>query len=861
MSKKIVLLTEKKDVAEKLVAAMGWSSGPGCWTGVFEGHKITVVTARGHLVTPLAPDEAIPGLKWDQPEQLLHIPRSIPLKIIDDQPGSAIQSQPRSILANIKKHLDGADELIIGTDSDREGEAIGWMIRDFLGYTGRTRRAWFAAGLDKKSLCEAMSNLKEPHVTKSYYRAAEARSFSDWGYMFLVRAYTHFASYSCFGENLGRGDGKSRVVSVGRVQSPACGMIVLRDAEIENFVSKDHFKISGVFMPDGGQNTLSANYSPVVTQNIIDSSPLGVDWEPSSAVVEEGEPEPMDSPMYVGKVEVESFKQRLLASASEARISSYKQNTRNENPPKTFSTTDAVVALCKSMKISAGLAQTILEDLYEQGWTSYPRTSKCDLPANLYEPSERNAIFSGMFGIDEISEQAKFIADVHNGKSSMYSPFRPKVFSEKPMEHYGILPTSQVMTKENLLSLRPLKKDGNSVMHTSGHMKDAYLIIAKQFIQAMYPPAKYATQTLSISVPVVDMLGHPESIFKASAEKITDPGWRAAFGANAEKDTSIDIQKEGNRVILKSVELKPLSTKPPLRYTETTFLKAMENIGKTVRNPQLKNLLKNSEGIGTSATRKTIVKTLIDRGYVEVKKDTFYSTPKGRDLIKALPDWLSNAETTALWEDYLLKIIAEKDDEKAIVMRNNFVEKQYVRLESQIQQMIRDLSSKMGSKVSNNDGRVSPKMKDLINLIAKKKQIVLDKDILSNFDAAKAFLDAHVSKDDAPSDSQRELFDKIAAIIPGGVIVPEGCRDSKKLLSEFIDSNMKYLPPTEGQKKFAESLIQQLPEGEAPPDGVLIYGGVCKVFIDTQIKKQSKSGQSDKTKKSSTAKKKTYAKK
>lgn len=855
MTKKIVVVTEKKKQAQAIADAMGWSSGRNNWTGTFEGSRLVMIAASGHLLTQQNPDEVIPGLSWENPAELLHIPRKIPLKVAPNVNGKPDFLQPEQILEAIGQQLADADELIIATDSDREGEAIGWTIKEWLNFNGTVRRAWLSAGLDKKSVTEAMNNLRQPHETKGFFRAAEARTRSDWGYMFLVRAYTYYASFSCLGPNLGKGDRKSRVVSVGRVQSPATAMIVKRERDINEFVKTDHFKISASFMPRGETNSVAATYTPLVTQDVIDRDLTGVVWEPSKAVVVDGEPEPLDKPLFVGKKEVDAFRQRLIDASDSSFIKEYSGGSRSESPPKTFDLPEAQGELSDKLKISSGLAQTVLEDLYEQGWLSYARTAKSDLPLNLYEPETRNAMFAALYDLEEISQQAKFAASIHNGESDSYPPFMPKVFSKKQMEHYGIVPTGQVMTRSAFNGLRAQKKEGLKVLHTDDHMRKAYLIVSKQFIQAMYPPAKYSTQSLIVCVPVKDLLDHDESLFSSKAEKITDSGWRSAFDKGASKDTSIAIQKTGNPVSIVSVDLKALETSPPVRYTEVTFNKAMVNIGKTVRDPKLRLLLNNSEGLGTPATRKTVIATIKDRESVQMVGDSFKPTNKGIDLIGLLPNWLSNPETTAYWEDILVKISEEKDDDRAVSLRDQFVEAQYKRIEALIAQLIEQYSSNLGPRIGG-DGRVSDKMKKLIKLIADKKGIPIDDSLLSNFESCQVFLNEHIDRSDTPSEKQLEFFDKIASNIPSSVKIPEGCRDSRKLVSAFIDSNLKYAPISDKQKALAEKLKGETPPGESFDENALLYKGA----FDKLMKKNEKSGTKSSSKSASSRPKTAKAK-
>lgn len=877
-----LILTEKKDQAIKIAKAMGWRSGRGCYEGTFENSPVKVVWARGHLVTLKQPREVMPDLTWDDPGQLVPMPNDFQLKVGDDIPGLPVHAQPAHYLNNIQQHLTSqVKEVIIATDADREGEAVGWYILTYLGYTGPQRRAWFAAGLDDKSIKESMASLRPHYQTKGWFRAAEARGRSDWFYMLVVIAYTYYSKYGKFGPNLGRGDARSAVMSVGRVQTPALGMIVNRDIEIENFVSKDHFRISATFS-SGDSGTLKSTYDPIITQSIIDTAPIGVSWEPSKAVVKDGDATPLDKPLFTGKQEVDAFKERLLAAKESATVLTYKEGSRKKAPPKTFALTDAQAAVAKACKVSAAIAQIILEDLYEQGWTSYARTSKQDLPNNFYEPKERNSLLDSLKQLPEVMNQASEAADIHNGRhtNNKWRPFKPSVFTSKQLEHHGIVPTHQVMTPGEFSSLSPAKKDkGNKIRHTAKHMKEAYVIIAKQFIQALYPSAEYATQNVKFSVPVKDMLNADNSIFIAKGERIVDAGFLTAFSSGADKDTQFPKVSNGDPALLNNVLMDSAKTKPPQRYTEMTFPKAMETVGKNVTDPKMRKLLQNSEGIGTPATRKTIIETLSARGYVEVKKETFYSTAKGKELIKSVPKWLASPENTALWEDYLVQICDQQDDEQALKMRDGFVAKQQNQLETLIGNLRQSFDGNLGEKIIQAPTKVTERMKAAINKIAGFKKIPVPRGALTDPIKAKAFLDEHMVKrdpnDNTPSEGQINFVKRLVENLPEGTIVAENVYTDRKecsafiekykseskptekqvefalklagqvgvelpeeakkrsiACSKFIDKYKDSVPPTDGQKNFAQKLIDGLPEGEKVPKDVMTNVTSCRAFID-----------------------------
>jgi DNA topoisomerase-3 len=839
-----LIVTEKRDQAEKLASAMGWTKGSSCYSGNFNNEHVTVVWASGHLITLKSPDEIDTTLSWqDKPSKLLPIPKTYPLKVIETPKHLPRPIHADFLLENIGKYIKKADKFIIATDSDREGEAIGRRVIEHFEFKGTVKRAWFAAGLDKKSLQQAMSNLKGEFDTIGWFRAAEARGRSDWAYQYLVRAYTFYAKYGKFGTYLSQGQGSAGIMSVGRLQTVIVAMIVRRDQDIKEFISKEYYNINALF--DFKNNNIETSFNPLVTEETISRAPEGVTWEPQKP---SGDNVPLDKPLFTDKAIAEKFKKTLFENKDKAFISSYKEINEKESPPNTFSLTDGQVAIGKALGVDGNLVQIILEDLYEQGWTSYARTSKSELPMNVYtEASERNSLLKSIAQVQGLSAIVSKAKDIHDGNDPVIAKFTPKVFVRKEMEHHGIMPTHQIMTPPLFQSLSPRKKDkGNKVRHTAKHMQDAYEIIAKQFIQAFYPPAIYAAQHIKISVPVVDLLGNKESVFKAKGRRLVDEGWKGLFKVNSSTKDKIfpkfELNESGE---LTEVNLKKGRTKPPIRYNEVTMSKELENVGKDVPDPKLRKKLKDAEGIGRPATRKSAIETIVGRGYVEVKKSEFYSTRRGQDLIKYIPKWLTTPVVSAEWEDYMTKICDQKDDTVAVQMRDKFVSMQLERVEHLIGYMNDKFLGDLGERVRTAAKVVTPNMKKAIKNIAEAKGIKIPRGTLTDPLMAQEFFNDNQQNSAgqsssqnsgqskrAPSPAQVGLINAIKKSLPSNVEFDEAVMSDISKASKFIKSNNKYMPPTAKMLSYLESIIAKLPSGTIVPDDVRLYSSSASDFIN-----------------------------
>lgn len=851
--KTIAIITEKNQVSDLIAPAMGWKKSSLGYEGLMDGNRVLMVAARGHLLQLPTPDDLVPGLGWNQPGLLVPIPRKKKLVPIIDPPDQK-GKRSEQYLAGIDAALKQADEVILATDSDREGEYIGWSILEHLNCKLPVKRCWLAGGTDKLSIQKALQNLLPSFEKRSLARAAEARAHCDHAYIWAVRLLTHYGQFGLLGSHLGRGEtARDKVISLGRVQTAALYMIYKREMAILNFQPQTFYNILGDFKVQGVN--LQADYEPKVTRAIIEAMPEGVTWRPQGL---EGENK-LDQPLFTSKDHVAQFKARLERAAAQAKVLEYSEGTKEKHPPIPYDLVAAKTDLIKVTNVSGDLAQAIIEDLNEQGYISYSRTAHGELPTSFYTASERDPLLRSVVGVPGLAAAAQQAIAIHNGQDPHYKAFKPKCFTDKKLEHHGIIPSLRVVDANAFGNFFPKKALNGKVAHSTAQMQMAYRLIAERFVQALLPPAKLATQKITFLVPVEDMLGAQVSNFAAKAERTIDPGFQGIMGTGGTKSSDLPRLKNNDPANLDEVMLKEGQTKCPSRYTELTFEPALQNAAREVDDPEMRKYLSDGsdkpEGIGTPSTRKDIIPVIKARGYIHVDKRALYLDPKGKELIefqmKHGKHFTYRIETTAQWEGRLAELALLEDDDQAIKMRDEFIEETFQGLEGYINWMNEMFAHVEKKRLPSTLSVVTEKMKAAIKSIAERKGIKLPAGTLTDPKKASAFLDEHAGSRSQDgvfklSDAQIGFLAKIEAA--AGVKATEAIKADRKLFDEFVtqhkpalDALSKTQPPSEKMIKFARDLAAKLPDDQQPDPRVFTEAGACRTFIDAQLA-GSKSG-------------------
>jgi DNA topoisomerase-3 len=509
----------------------------------------------------------------------------------------------KGLIRTIKEQVAAAAEVIHAGDADREGQAIVDNVLAHIGCRKPVKRIWMKE-LNVQGILRAMGAMKPNSAYRSLYDAAKARTEADWGIgMNCTRAYS-----LVFSEKTGL-RGRDGTIHVGRVTTPTLGLVVARDLEIENFVPKDYYTLRIECRHANGN--FWAKWQPPASAPYLD---------------EEGRPKE--------RKPVEAVAAKVLGRPG--RVTGVKTEAKREPPPLPFSLSELQKAAGK-FGLSPALTLECAQKLYETyKLTSYPRT---DCPY-LEEAQHREAR-------DRLAAAAKNFAGVPGGWPFAGKPnfsVKSRAWNDSKLgAHSGIIPLAQ---HADLSRLTP-----NELL--------VYRLVVRNFLAQFYPDYAYESTIVGVQCE--------GEAFKAAGKVEKEAGWRVLFRAPGAKDDDdeesgpLPPMQAGDATTTVKAEVKDEKTKPPPRFDGASLIDAMKCAHRYVTDPEVKKRLRDTEGIGTEATRATIIEQLVKRGYIDEvragKKKHYVSTDKGRLTIRIVPPELAKVDLTAWFEGQLEKIV------------------------------------------------------------------------------------------------------------------------------------------------------------------------------------------------------------
>jgi DNA topoisomerase-3 len=401
-------------------------------------------------------------------------------------------------------------------------------------------------------------------------------------------------------------------VSLGRVQTPTLALVARREEEIRAFKPEPYWLVEASFEASG-ERDYTGRY-------------LGGKRLPS-----------------------EDEAKRIVDACTgrPGEITKLEMKEERERPQLLYDLTTLQRHANTLYGFSARRTLTAAQRLYEEHKAlTYPRTNSRFLTGDMVAEIKPTAALVGHNGA--YARAAQFVTSLER------LPLQRVVNDKKVEDHHAIIPTR---------SEHNLGRMGQDELKV-------YDLVAKRFLAVFHPEAVFERTRVETTVN--------ENVFRTSGRRLVEPGWRAVYGAEAEPERPQDDSggdqllprlEQGERVDTRSVELLRKETQPPRRFTDASLLGAMETAGKEVEDAELREAMKDS-GIGTPATRASIIELLVNREYVEREGRSLVATEKGIQVIRLLNSHpLTSPELTGSWE-HRLSLIERGEDTRPAFMKD-----------------------------------------------------------------------------------------------------------------------------------------------------------------------------------------------
>src|SRR3712207_695858 len=496
-------------------------------TFTWKGEETVSVGLKGHVLNPEYPEEYS---NWQKVE---------PRELIDAEIKKTVSE--KGVAQAVTSLSKKAERVIIATDFDRAGELIGVEALSLVFEANpklmdHVERARFSA-LTPGEVGRAFDELME--VSNDLADAGEARQDIDliWGATltrWVSRATKRYGS---------------AFLSVGRVQSPTLVLIAERERERRAFVPEPYWEIEAN-LKNG--EAFSARHAH-------------------------------------GRFREEDAARTAYEKLTEiATITEVKEKSATRPAPIPFNTT-GFLAAAAGIGISPSRAARLAEDLYTDGYISYPRTDNTVYPSSV----DLREVLGQLRRVEEVGPYAeKLLA------SGELSPTRGK---KETTDHPPIYPTGRA-------SKGALRDDQWKI----------YQLVVRRFLATLSAPAKTLRTTVRL-----ESGGEP---LISGGTVVTQEGWLAVYPYGRRPDEEMPSLSEGQEVKVEAKDLLAKETQPPGRYGQGRLIRLMEDLG-----------------LGTKATRPSIIQNLYDRGCVH--DDPLVPTETGIAVAKALKDFASEIAT------------------------------------------------------------------------------------------------------------------------------------------------------------------------------------------------------------------------
>ncbi|CEO38567.1 DNA topoisomerase III [Photobacterium kishitanii] len=559
--------------------------------GYIEAGNGDIVTwCVGHLLEQAEPEVYDEKYKKWTIEHLPIIPSQWQLK-----PKTKTKKQ----LAVIKKLVKQATTIVNAGDIDREGQIL---VDEVVAYCGASKskianaQRCLISDMNIAAVKKAVNNLKPNRDYIPLAISALARARADWLYgLNMTRLCTL----------QGQKSGYQGVLSIGRVQTPILGLVVNRDLEIKNFMSKPFYEVIANLETNSGEKYKGK-------------------WKPSEACLPYMDDE--------NRVVLRELAMKVIEriNGQSGKVVKVTQNKKQQPAPLLYSLSDLQIAAAKAYGMSAQKVLDICQQLYEKHkLITYPR-SDCQ-----YLPKEH---------LNDVLAVTKAISAVSRKSADMLKhadlKMKSRVWNDNKVgAHHAIIPTS--------------KNKPTGVL--SVDEEKVYELVARQYIAQFYPTFEFLDKQINTEIS--------SGLFISKQKDIINNGWKNLFPSSSKSKNQSEFSvvnlpevKVGDLVQCLSGDLIEKNTSAPKNFTDATLLGALTGIARFVTDVEIKKALRETDGLGTEATRAGIIELLFKREYLIRKGKEIHASDVGVKLITALPLQISQPDMTAMWESQLESI-------------------------------------------------------------------------------------------------------------------------------------------------------------------------------------------------------------
>ena len=485
--------------------------------GGFLGDDYIVEASIGHI-------RDLPQRAADIPKEYKKFPWSREGVDIENEfaPLYVINPDKKQKVQELKELLTEADELILATDEDREGEAIAWHLMEILRPKVPVRRMVFNE-ITKDAILKAVEDTRD--IDQRLVDAQETRRVLD-------RLFGYRLSPVLWKKVMPR-------ISAGRVQSVATRLIVERERERMAFLASTWWDLTAQTELNFTARLISVDGQRVATTNDFDST--GALKEKSAGQV-----------LILDEPQARSLADALLNT--KLIVKSIEDSPRTERPKPPFTTSTMQQDAGGRLGWGAQLTMRIAQSLYEGGYITYMRTDSVNLSETAIKAARAAA--KSLYGADHIPDSPRF----YEGKAK-----------NAQEAHEAIRPAGEAF-----------KTPGELAPELTRDQLALYDLIWKRTVASQMADAKKMQARVDFDVRAKDGRA---AVFRANGSVVTFPGFLAAYEdvtedkGDEESDKRLPAMVEGQPVSVTEFKYESHETKPPARYTEPTLVKKLEELG------------------------------------------------------------------------------------------------------------------------------------------------------------------------------------------------------------------------------------------------------------------------------------------